>query len=205
MLNVVGLDGKRNERTKYLSGGMKRRREIARGLMTSPRVLFLDEPTLGLDPQTRMKMWEYIREVNRKGTTIFLTTHYMDEADRLSNRISIIDHGRIIVSGTPEELKSTLGEDVIYLETGDNPAAEEAIRTLPGITSIKNSYRGLAVILNQDSSRCLPAIIERVRRKNIAIWNVSLKKPTMDDVFIHYTGRELRDAGSEKAMARGKG
>ncbi|MDD5419683.1 MAG: ATP-binding cassette domain-containing protein, partial [Methanomicrobiaceae archaeon] len=115
MLRVVELEAKRDVLTKYLSGGMKRRLEIARGLMTTPRVLFLDEPTLGLDPQTRMRMWDYIRQVNNRGTTIFLTTHYMDEADRLSDRISIIDHGKIVVSGTPDGLKNALGEDVIYL------------------------------------------------------------------------------------------
>ena len=96
---------------------MKRRLEIARGLMTRPKVLFLDEPTIGLDPQTRMRMWDYIKSVNKEGTTIFLTTHYMDEADHLSDRISIIDHGQIIVTGRSWELKNTLGQDLIYLET----------------------------------------------------------------------------------------
>lgn len=195
MLRVVELDAKRNERTKNLSGGMKRRLEIARGLMTRPEVLFLDEPTLGLDPQTRMRMWDYIRQVNAAGTTIFLTTHYMDEADMLSDRISIIDHGRIVITGTPEELKSSLGEDVVYLETGDDAKAREALQELEEIRSIVGSPRGLSITVSTDGSHCLPRIVERVRGAGIEVASVNLKKPTMDDVFVHYTGRELRDTG----------
>ncbi|HVP24899.1 MAG TPA: ATP-binding cassette domain-containing protein, partial [Methanomicrobiales archaeon] len=115
MIRLVELEKKRDVLIKHLSGGMKRRLEIARGLMTRPMVLYLDEPTLGLDPQSRLRVWDYIRQVNREGTTIFLTTHYMDEADSLSDRISIIDHGKIIVTGTSDELKNALGEDMIYL------------------------------------------------------------------------------------------
>jgi ABC-2 type transport system ATP-binding protein len=196
MLTVVELEAKRNERTKNLSGGMKRRLEIARGLMTRPEVLFLDEPTQGLDPQTRMRMWDYIRQVNAAGTTIFLTTHYMEEADMLSDRISIIDHGRIIVSGTPEELKNTLGEDVVYLETGDDAKARETLLGVGEIRSITESPRGLSITISADGSHCLPRIVERVRGAGIDIASVNLKKPTMDDVFVHYTGRELRDTGA---------
>jgi ABC-2 type transport system ATP-binding protein len=196
MLTVVELEAKRNERTKNLSGGMKRRLEIARGLMTRPEVLFLDEPTQGLDPQTRMRMWDYIRQVNAAGTTIFLTTHYMEEADMLSDRISIIDHGRIIISGTPEELKNTLGEDVVYLETGDDAKARETLLGVREIRSITESPRGLSITISADGSHCLPRIVERVRGAGIDIASVNLKKPTMDDVFVHYTGRELRDTGA---------
>lgn len=195
MLAVVELEAKRDVRTKHLSGGMKRRLEIARGLMTRPEVLFLDEPTQGLDPQTRMRMWDYIRQVNAAGTTIFLTTHYMEEADMLSDRISIIDHGRIIISGTPEELKNTLGEDVVYLETGDDAKARETLLGVREIRSITESPRGLSITISADGSHCLPRIIDRVRGAGIGIVSVNLKKPTMDDVFVHYTGRELRDGG----------
>lgn len=196
MLRIVELSAKRDERTKNLSGGMKRRLEIARGLMTRPKVLFLDEPTIGLDPQTRMRMWDYIREVNDAGTTIFLTTHYMEEADMLSDRISIIDHGKIIISGTSEELKNTLGEDVVYLETKDDPKARETLRGVEEIRSITESPRGLSITISTDGSHCLPRIVERVRDAGIDISSVNLKKPTMDDVFVHYTGRELRDTGA---------
>jgi ABC-2 type transport system ATP-binding protein len=193
LLRLVELDHKRDARTKHLSGGMKRRLEIARGLMTRPRVLFLDEPTIGLDPQTRLRIWEYIEDINREGTTIFLTTHYMDEADHLSDRISLIDNGKIIVTGSPAELKNTLGEDLIYLETGENQRAAEMIQTLPGVTSARFKSRGLVITTGQDGTRLLPLIMERVMREGIEIQAVNLKKPSMDDVFVHYTGRELRE------------
>lgn len=196
LLRIVELESKRDERTKNLSGGMKRRLQIARGLMTQPEVLFLDEPTQGLDPQTRMRIWDYIRQVNGTGTTIFLTTHYMEEADMLSDRISIIDHGRIVVSGTPAELKNALGEDVVYLETEDDEKARAALSGIEEIRSVTESPRGLSVTISADGSHCLPQIIERVRGAGIGISNVNLKKPTMDDVFVHYTGSELRDTGA---------
>ncbi len=196
MLAIVELTVKRNERTKNLSGGMKRRLQIARGLLTRPDILFLDEPTSGLDPQTRLRMWDYIREVNAAGTTVFMTTHYMEEADMLSDRISIIDHGRIIVSGTPGDLKNTLGEDVVYLETGDDAKVREALLGIEEIRSITESSRGLSITISTDGSHCLPRIVERVRDAGIDIVSVNLKKPTMDDVFVHYTGRELRDTGA---------
>ena len=195
LLAVVELDARRDERTKNLSGGMKRRLQIARGLLTRPEVLFLDEPTLGLDPQTRMRVWDYIREVNQAGMTIFMTTHYMEEADMLSDRISIIDHGRIVVSGTPDELKNTLGEDVVYLETDDDERAREVLLGVEDVRSVTRSPRGLSVTISADGSHCLPRIIDRVRGAGIGIVSVNLKKPTMDDVFVHYTGRELRDGG----------
>ncbi|MDK2863016.1 ATP-binding cassette domain-containing protein [Methanoculleus receptaculi] len=195
LLAVVELDARRNELTKNLSGGMKRRLQIARGLLTRPEVLFLDEPTLGLDPQTRMRIWDYIRQVNEAGTTIFMTTHYMEEADMLSDRISIMDHGRIVISGTPDELKNTLGEDVVYLETRDDSGAREFLLGMEEVRSITGSPRGLSVAISADGSHALPRIIDRLREAGIEIVSVNLKKPTMDDVFVHYTGRELRDGG----------
>ncbi|BBL67188.1 ATP-binding cassette domain-containing protein [Methanoculleus chikugoensis] len=196
LLRVVELEFKRDERTKNLSGGMKRRLQIARGLMTRPEVLFLDEPTQGLDPQTRMRIWDYIRQVNGAGTTIFLTTHYMEEADMLSDRISIIDHGRIVVTGTPAELKNALGEDVVYLETDDDRRARDALEGIEEIRSVTDSTRGLSITISADGSHCLPIIVDAVRGAGIGISSVNLKKPTMDDVFVHYTGRELRDTGA---------
>jgi ABC-2 type transport system ATP-binding protein len=199
LLKLVQLDAKRDELTKKLSGGMKRRLEIARGLMTRPRVLFLDEPTIGLDPQTRMRMWEYIRQVNREGTTIFLTTHYMDEADQLSDRISIIDHGKIIVTGTPWELKNTLGQDLIYLETSDNPASRRLLESIAAVREITEKTRGLVLMVNEDGTRLLPGIIDTLHEAGIAISAINLKKPTMDDVFVFYTGKEFRDEGQQPA------
>jgi ABC-2 type transport system ATP-binding protein len=199
LLKLVELGSKRDVRTKNLSGGMKRRLEIARGLMTRPKVLFLDEPTIGLDPQTRMRMWDYIKNVNKAGTTIFLTTHYMDEADQLSDRISIIDHGKIIITGTSWKLKNTLGEDLIYLETSDNAAAIALVKGLPAVKDTSLKTKGVVVLVNEDGTRVLPVIMDRLRDAGITITTVNLKKPSMDDVFVHYTGRELRDEPVGKA------
>jgi ABC-2 type transport system ATP-binding protein len=202
LLKLVQLEAKKDELTKRLSGGMKRRLEIARGLMTRPMVLFLDEPTIGLDPQTRMRMWEYIKGVNNEGTTIFLTTHYMDEADQLSDRISIIDHGKIVISGTSWELKNTLGQDIIYLETNDNEAAIGLLKGQPSIRDIKIKSRGFILMVTQDGTKVLPTIIDTLRNKGIEISTINLKKPSMDDVFVFYTGKELRDDGAAPARAR---
>ncbi|HNY89101.1 MAG TPA: ATP-binding cassette domain-containing protein [Methanoregulaceae archaeon] len=198
LLALVQLENKQDTRTKNLSGGMKRRLEIARGLMTRPKVLFLDEPTIGLDPQTRMRMWEYIKAVNREGTTIFLTTHYMDEADHLSDRISIIDKGQIIATGTPSELKNTLGEDLIYLETSDGDGTRKILSGMEMVKHITQKPTGIVAMLNGDGTKILPMIIEALSREGIRVSTVNLKKPSMDDVFVHYTGRELRDEGAEK-------
>ncbi len=201
LLGLVQLEEKGDTRTKYLSGGMKRRLEIARGLMTRPRVLFMDEPTIGLDPQTRIRIWDYIREINRQGTTIFLTTHYMDEADQLSDRISIIDHGKIITTGRSWELKNMLGKDLIYLESSDNRAAAEMLGQLESVTEITEKPKGIVLMISGDGTRLLPGIMEMLTGRGITITTVNLKKPSMDDVFVHYTGRELRDGGAEKISA----
>ena len=200
LLSLVKLESKRNSLTKHLSGGMKRRLEIARGLMTRPKVLFLDEPTIGLDPQTRMRMWDYIKSVNKEGTTIFLTTHYMDEADNLSDRISIIDHGKIIASGKPWELKNALGQDIIYLETTDNSEAQSRLRDSESISGISEKGKGIVLTINEDGTRVLPLIIEQLRTAGIGVSTVNLKKPSMDDVFVHYTGKEIRDESPEKIL-----
>jgi ABC-2 type transport system ATP-binding protein len=202
LLQLVQLGAKRDERTKSLSGGMKRRLEIARGLMTRPKVLFLDEPTIGLDPQTRMRMWEYIKGVNNEGTTIFLTTHYMDEADHLSDRISIIDHGKIVISGTSWELKNTLGRDIIYLETNDNEAAVRLLEGQPAIRDIKIKTKGFLLMVTEDGTKVLPGIIDILRNSTIEIMTINLKKPSMDDVFVFYTGKEIRDEGTAPAKPR---
>jgi len=201
LLTLVQLENKQNVRTKHLSGGMKRRLEIARGLMTRPRVLFLDEPTIGLDPQTRMRMWEYIKDVNREGTTIFLTTHYMDEADQLSDRISIIDHGKIITTGRSFELKNALGEDLIYLETSDLAGTREVLSEMEMVKEITIKPRGISAMLRGDGTKVLPSIMETLATRRIRVNVVNVKKPSMDDVFVHYTGRELRDEGAERASS----
>ena len=198
IIKLVELEEKRNVRTRFLSGGMKRRLEIGRGLMTRPKVLFLDEPTIGLDTQTRRRLWDYIKKVNDSGTTIFLTTHYMDEADQVSNWIDILDHGKIIASGDPTKLKDALGNDMIYLDTSDNAATEIMLRGMKAVRDVKTAAGGLAVTINADGTHCLPIIMNRLRERGIDIISVNLKKPTLDDVFVHYTGRDIREAGAGK-------
>ena len=198
MITLVELEDKRDVRTRNLSGGMKRRLEVARGLMTRPKVLFLDEPTIGLDTQTRMRLWQYIKTVNEAGTTIFLTTHYLDEADQVSDYINIMDHGKIIASGTSEALKNDLGRDVIYLETSDNVDAAKLIGKMEHIKDISPSSKGLSVTITADGNRCLPVIMSALNENGITISEVNLKKPSLDDVFVHYTGRDLRETGAEK-------
>jgi len=193
LLEVVELTEKWDVQVKNLSGGMKRRLEIARGLLTRPRVLFLDEPTIGLDPQTRLRIWEYIKMVNRKGTTVFLTTHYMDEADALSDIINIIDHGKIIATGTATELKDRLGEDMVYLECDDLDLAKTELEGMEEVTEVRPTSKGLQVILATEGSRFLPTLIERMAAADLHVNSVNLKKPSLDDVFVHFTGKDLRD------------
>jgi ABC-2 type transport system ATP-binding protein len=202
LIELVELEEKLNVRTKHLSGGMKRRLEIARGLMTRPRILFLDEPTIGLDPQTRLKIWDYIKGINEEGTTIFLTTHYMDEADTLSDRIEIIDYGKIIATGTSDSLKNTLGEDMIYLETGDNDKALKLAQSMRDVTEVKKTSKGLELILSADGGRVMPKVLSSIGKESIEILSVRMKKPSLDDVFVHYTGRELRAESAENAFHR---
>lgn len=198
LITLVELEEKRDTLTKNLSGGMKRRLEIARGLMTRPKVLFLDEPTIGLDPQSRIKMWDYLRGVNDEGTTIFLTTHYMDEADHLSDRVNIIDNGKIIVSGTPKELKNTLGEDVIYLETGDDESTIELAEKMECVKNVEKTEKGVILMLAGDGTKLLPGILNRIGSEGISVSMINMKIPSMDDVFVHYTGQEIRDERPQK-------
>lgn len=202
LLEIVDLKGKQDVRTKYLSGGMKRRLEIARGLMTRPKVLFLDEPTVGLDPQTRLKIWEYIREINTSGTTIFLTTHYMDEADNLSDRIAIIDNGKIVVTGTPDELKRSLGRDAIHINTSNNAAAISILGESAYTSSIAKSASGITLVTGQDGSGVMPSILRSLSGAGIGLLNIDLKKPTLDEVFVHYTGKEIREESTDKVQPR---
>ena len=201
LLTLVQLENKRDVRTKHLSGGMKRRLEIARGLMTRPKVLFLDEPTIGLDPQTRMRMWDYIKDVNKEGTTIFLTTHYMDEADQLSDQISIIDNGKIIISGTSWQLKNTLGQDIIYLETSDNDTAIQLLRNLPSVKDITTKTRGFLVSVNEDGTKVLPTIMEHLHnapellhsapRARPAHYNISMQNGSVLATTVLYLPNQM--------------
>ena len=200
LLKLIELENKKDTLAKDLSGGMKRRLELARGLMTKPAVLFLDEPTIGFDIQTRMRMWEYLKEIKKEGTTIFLTTHYMEEADQLSDRISIIDHGKIIVTGTADELKNKLGKDLIYLETSDNKVAADILKEIKSVKTVTEDTKSLRIIIGEDATHVLSQILERIRQAGIEITTVNIKKPSMDDVFVHYTGHDLREGETQEKL-----
>lgn len=193
ILNVVGLYDRKDDLVRRFSGGMKRRLEIARGLLHHPKVLFLDEPTLGLDPQTRTNVWEFINNWRKKeGITVFLTTHYMDEAE-VCDRIAIIDHGKIIACGTPEELKKLIRGDTIYLKTADDNSTMSELKETFGIKAAKLHD---SISFNVESGdKFIPKIFEGLKT---AILSVNLKKPTLDDVFIHLTGREIREENNNK-------
>ncbi len=198
LLKVVELTRKRDELVKTLSGGMRRRLEIARGLLTRPKILFLDEPTIGLDPQTRYNIWDYIKKVNKEGITIFLTTHYMDEADQLSDVINIIDNGKIIARGTSDSLKDAIGKDMIYLETDNDDLTKAICNDIDEIKEVRNSSKGLILSLTIDGSQFLPRLMKKIESQSIEILSINLKKPTLDDVFIHFTGKELREKDKGK-------
>jgi ABC-2 type transport system ATP-binding protein len=190
VLEMVGLWERRASKVLTFSGGMKRRLEIARGLMHSPRVLFLDEPTVGLDPQTRASIWEYIHELRKQEEiTIFLTTHYMDEAEHC-DRIAIMDEGKLVALDTPAALKATVGTDRVTIRTADDTAAlaalENAILTEDGI-----------VISVEDGESYVPRLFGSL---GVPITSVSISRPSLDDVFLSYTGRTIRDSEQAPGM-----
>ena len=205
VLELVGLWERRDKEVATFSGGMKRRLEIARGLLHSPRVLFLDEPTVGLDPQTRSSIWKYLDELRRQeDLTIFLTTHYMDEAEHC-DRIAIMDAGRIVALDTPQALKAAIGTDRIRLETDDPAAASAAISRRFGLEV--SSDNGALVLQVGDGERFVPRLLADL---GVPVRSVSVTRPTLDDVFMTYTGRTIRDAetapGSQvPAMFRARG
>jgi ABC-2 type transport system ATP-binding protein len=189
----VELFDKKDNLVKTYSGGMRRRLEIARGLMHEPQVLFLDEPTLGLDPQTRNHLWDYIDRLNKeKGITIILTTHYMEEADKLCHRIAIIDKGRIIAMDTSENLKNDIGGDVITLVSPERDALYSAIKSMPEIKSIELHDSSITIGI-QNAEKHVANIVNIASANDIEIKSLSIHKPTLEDVFLHFTGRTIRE------------
>jgi len=203
LLKMTDLWDKRHSLVRTYSGGMKRRLELARGLLHQPKVLFLDEPTLGLDPQTRNRMWEHILELRqREGTTVFLTTHYMDEAEQ-ADRIAIIDYGKLVAMDTPEKLKSIVGKDILSVKTDDDTKAIEEIRHRYQIEARRDSNGLTFEVANGEEF--LPTFIKGVSTK---ILSVSLRRPSLDDVFLKLTGREIRKeeaSNTFKTIARQHG
>jgi ABC-2 type transport system ATP-binding protein len=199
MLAMVDLADRRDTPVMTFSGGMRRRLEIARGLMHSPRVLFLDEPTIGLDPQTRSSIWRYIRALQeREGTTIFMTTHYMDEAE-LCDRIAIMDRGEIVVLDTPGALKAGVGADRVVLGTADDGAAIAALRDRFGIEA--SVAEGAVTFHVSDGEAFVPRLFAEL---DVAITSVSVSRPTLDDVFMRYTGTTIRDAETGGTAAQNR-
>lgn len=186
-LDFIGLYDRKNEPVKRFSGGMKRRLEVARSIIHQPRVLFLDEPTLGLDPQSRTNLWEFISKLPEKhNVTIFMTTHYMEEAE-ICGKIAIIDRGRIIAQGSPEELKKMVGGDVIYLKTRDNKKAAEDIKA--GLNLNAEERDGEIFISVSRGDACIPTLIQTLADMVIS---VRLQRPTLNDVFLKLTGKAIR-------------
>ena len=199
MLEMVDLADRRDSPVMTFSGGMRRRLEIARGLMHSPRVLFLDEPTIGLDPQTRSSIWRYLRALQEaEGTTIFMTTHYMDEAE-FCDRIAIMDRGEIVVLDTPEALKASVGADRVVLGTTDNDAA---LAALQDHFAIEATVAEGAVRFHVDSGEAfVPRLFAEL---DVAITSVAVSRPTLDDVFMRYTGSTIRDAETAGVAAQNR-
>ena len=191
VLKLVDLEDRANSQVKTYSGGMRRRLELARGLLHKPKILFLDEPTLGLDPQTREHIWDYIRRLaDQEGVTVILTTHYMDEAEHLCDRVAIIDDGKIVALDTPDKLKQIVGGDIVRLKIA-NPKIS-SIKELPYVVKVErtDSYLLLTV---KNSSTHLQEILSLVGNAE----SVELRTPTLNDVFLHYTGHEIRQAEAE--------
>jgi len=192
VLDMVGLTDRRAALVSTYSGGMKRRLEIARGLLHAPRVLFLDEPTVGLDPQTRSSIWSYINDLRRReDITIFLTTHYMDEAEHC-DRIAIMDHGRIVVMDTPEALKESVGKDRVQITTADDAAAASALSERFGVES--TVVEGQLTFAVAAGEHFVPRLFGEL---GVAIRSVSVSRPSLDDVFMSYTGTTIRDAEAD--------
>ncbi len=196
LLELVDLTKWRNAQTKTLSGGMRRRLEIARGLVHDPRVFFLDEPTTGLDPVSRVAVWEMLMNIKAKRKlTVLITTHYMDEADRLCDRIAIVDHGKLVALDTPSNLKHSVpGESVIEAQFLNAPADwEEKLKALPGITAVQHEGAAMYRLLTATASKTTVALVELAVTLGVEVKSLTVQSTTLDDVFVHYTGRQLRD------------
>jgi len=209
VLATVELEEHAHRPVSTYSGGMRKRLDIAAGLIHRPRLLFLDEPTLGLDIQTRSRIWEYIRRMrDEHGVTVFLTTHYMEEADRLCDRVAIIDHGQIVALDTPAALKRSLGGDLITIRLAGAPARPDLaaeMAGLPLVESVKPGEDGAFQLVVREGERATPVLLDFLSSRGVQVESVALKRPTLDDVFLRYTGRQLREdegAASYQRMVR---
>lgn len=196
LLELVGLKDAAERDVSTYSGGMRKRLELIIGLIHNPKVLFLDEPTLGLDIQTRSVIWDYLRKLNKEnGLTIFITTHYLEEADLLCDRIAIIDQGKVLVEDTPSNLKQKLGGDIIEILVDNHEKAKELISNLDSVEKIDIIEEKLR-IKAEKGEEILPSLLEICKVNNIKVKMVSLSRPSLDEVFLEYTGRSMRDTGT---------
>jgi len=194
LLQLVELTGFKDKRVQTYSGGMRRRLELACGLVNRPKLLFLDEPTLGLDVQTRAATWNYVKMLKKEfGMTLFLTTHYLEEADALCDRIAIIDHGKIVVTGTPTDLKDSLGGDIITLSVKDQTDITDLIGKIEHVKDVKKESDSYTV-KSANGEVTAPLIIEALRKNGHPVTKLSLTKPTLNEVYLQYTGKSMRDA-----------
>jgi len=196
LLEMVDLTKWRGAQTKTLSGGMRRRLEIARGLVHNPRIFFLDEPTTGLDPVSRVAVWEMLTNIkSKRQLTILITTHYMDEADRLCDRIAIVDHGKLVALDTPAALKASVpGSNVIEAQFERPPADwEQRLHGLDDVTSVQHEGAGMYRVLTGNGSRTTTELVELAVQQGVPVKTLTVQNTTLDDVFVHYTGRQLRD------------
>jgi daunorubicin resistance ABC transporter ATP-binding subunit len=210
LLSLMELSEVANRKAREYSGGMKRRLALASALVNKPKLIFLDEPTTGLDPQSRAKIWDYLERLNKnEGITIFLTTQYLEEADRLCRHLSIIDHGQIVVSGSPAELKKQIGGETISLslpETSRDDVKKKSsgiLKTMSGVTRLIEGGHGF-VVYAQNASHLVPEIVKVFNDNNISIDSISLSSPSLDDVFLQYTGRRIRQEELSASTVRSK-
>jgi len=207
LLEAVGLLDRANAMAATLSGGMRRRLEIARGMVHDPQILFLDEPTTGLDPVSRISVWEMITHLREKqGRTLFLTTHYMDEADRLCDRVAIVDHGRIAALDTPVALKASVpGASRIEVQFHpDLPHGAADLESLPAVQSVNSLGSGTYRISSDRGPASAQEVVELARQQNLELRSLSVASTSLDDVFLHYTGHGLTEAVETPAAAGGK-
>jgi len=196
LIDMLELEGAADRKVSTYSGGQKRRLDIGLGLVHAPRILFLDEPTTGLDPQSRARVWDEVRRMHDGGVTVFLTTHYLDEADALCDRVAIIDYGKIVAEGTPEELKRAVAGDVVTLSVaGDQQRAFELIKDQPFVREARLEDGSVHLYVDRGEV-AMPAILRLLDGASLQLMTVELHRPSLDDVFLRQTGRSLREAAA---------
>ncbi len=193
LLKLVDLEEAADRYVRTYSGGMRKRLELIIGLVHDPKILFLDEPTLGLDVQTRTQMWKYVREIQkRSNVTIILTSHYLEEIDELAGRVSIIDHGKVLITGSPAELKASLKGDIVTITLSDQKSAD-LMKSIQGVVEVTDSGQNTVKIKVVNTDDSLPDIINFISQHELSTVRLTVQKPTLDEVFLEYTGRSIRE------------